>query len=427
MPDIKEDILQFIWQHKLLNPVPLISISGKEIQVIAPGELNKDAGPDFFNARIKVNDLVLAGNVEVHVKSSDWLKHKHQQDNSYNNLVLHVVYENNKEIKQNTEHNVEVLEIKRLVPDGLLNNYHSLISSKSGIPCASQLPATDNFRLISWLERMQVERLEYKVRRFENFLEFYNGNYSHVFYTLLMRNFGFKVNAGPFELLAKHLPLNILLKHTDTLHHLEALLLGTAGFLDEQYNDRYLCDLQNEFEYLKRKYSLLPLAKELFKFSRLRPANFPTLRLAQVAKLIHQQPSLFSAPHTFDSFEKLLQCLSVEPENYWQHHYSPGGNITGKNLKLGKDSIQNLIINTFAPFFFFYFKKTGISGYEQVSLKLLQQCGFENNVKTRQYKAKKEILRSAGDSQALIHLHDNFCKRKKCLQCGIAASILQSR
>lgn len=424
---MKEDILQFVWQHKLLKPAPLVTVSGKQLQIIKPGELNKDSGPDFFNAKIKIDDLIFAGNVEVHVKSSDWLSHNHQQDRNYDNLVLHVVYEHNKELNQITENNVEVLEIKNLVPQELLINYESLINSKTSIPCETQLSGVNEFKFNSWMERMLVERLEYKMARFQNLLDRYEGNYSHVLYVTLLRNFGFKVNAAPFELLAHTLPLQLLLKYSDHLPHLEALLLGTAGFLDDQFQDKHLRSIQNEFEFLRNKHGLVPLDKKIFKFSRLRPANFPTLRLAQFASLIHNNTQLFSAPYSFDSYHKLTRALEVDLNGYWKNHYSLDGAKTVHDLKFGTDSLTNLIINTFAPFFFFYGRKSGKAEYETTATHLLEGGAFENNAKTRLFAKKKEHLQSAAHSQALIHLFDNYCTPKKCLHCGIAASILQSR
>jgi hypothetical protein len=235
------------------------------------------------------------------------------------------------------------------------------------------------------------------------------------------------VNAIPFEFLANTLPLQLLLKHSDHLLHLEALLLGTAGFLDDQLEDKYLRSVQNEFEYLKKKYGIIPLDKKLFKFSKLRPANFAPLRLAQFATLVHENQQLFTAPYLFDSFEKLQDCLGIELNGYWKNHYSMDGDLTSKDLKLGQDSITNIIINTFAPYFFFYGKKTGKHEYEQTAFQLLEECNFENNAKTKLFKGKKQQLKNAAQSQALINLFDNFCAQKKCLHCGIAASILQSR
>lgn len=426
MPDVKEDLLQFAWQHKILKPLPLITSSGKEIVIIKQGELNKDSGPDFFNAQIKFNEITLVGNIEVHVNSSDWIKHKHQNDNSYDNIILHVVYNHDTELSQNISNNVEVLEIKNLVPDYLLNKYQPFISSKDKIACARQVNTVNEIKITTWLQRMFIERLENKTEQIETLFESFNGDYLQTFYTLLLRNFGFKVNSLPFEILAKQIPASLLLKHSNDLKQLEALLMGTAGLLEEQYYDKYILDLQNEFEFLKKKYKIVPLKKELFKFSKLRPANFATLRLAQFASVLYQQPNILNAPQNFNTLEKINTAFSRQPEGYWKNHYHIDGKITEKDLHMGSESITNIIINTYAPFFFFYFKKTGMPEFENTPFHLLEKCKFENNLKTRTFSEIKNQLKTAVESQALINLFDNYCSKRKCLNCGIGTAILKS-
>lgn len=424
MPDFNEDLLQFIWQHKLLKPLPLISTTGNQISILKPGELNVDSGPDFFNAQIKINELVLAGNVEVHIKTSDWLKHKHEKDRNYDTIILHVVYEHDLDLEQNKRHNVEVLEIKTLVDQKTLETYDHLLGTKEKLACAKQLKNVDDFKFISWLERMTLERLETKVHRVEELFDLCQGDYTQTFFILLLRNFGFKVNALPFELLAKQLSVHLLLKHRDNLLQLEALLLGMSGLLEDQFEDVYIRNLQNEFEFLKSKYNLKPLKKELFKFSKLRPANFPNLRLAQVANLIHYHPEIFTEPHNRGGYSEIMKTLSINPEGYWKNHYKLDGKGLNKDLSFGKDSAENLLINTFAPFFFFYSKKQAKPGYLDLATELLNACSMESNAKTRLFLARKDILKSAADSQALINLYDNYCSQKRCLKCGIAAALL---
>ncbi len=426
MLNFKEDFLQFAWQHKLLKPLPLITNTGKEISVLKAGELNKDAGPDFFNAQIKINNLVLVGNIEVHIKTSDWLKHKHQNNKSYDNIILHVVYQNDVDIQQNLDYNVEVLEIKNLIFENSVAEYQSIIAYKQLIACNNQLAAVNDLKFSAWLERMFIERLEYKVKNIYELFENFNGDYLQTFYTVLLRNFGFKVNSIPFELLAKQLPINVLLKHSDNLMQLEALLIGTSGLLEQQFTDKYVLELQNEFEFLKNKYKITPLKKELFKFSKLRPANFATLRLAQFANLIHTQRQLFSAPQNFNTYEKIKDCFKIKLEGYWQNHYNLDGNKVEKDLQLGDTSISNIIINTFSCYFFFYYKRSGRVEFENIPFQLMEKCAFEKNTKTKLFENKKSQLKNAANSQALINLHDNYCTKRKCLSCGIATAILKS-
>ncbi|MBA2613119.1 MAG: DUF2851 family protein [Bacteroidetes bacterium] len=425
MHKFNEDLLQFLWQYKILKPLPFITTSGKSISVLKNGELNKDSGPDFFNAQIKVEEVVLVGNIEVHIKTSDWLKHKHQQDKNYDNIILHVVYEHDADLMQNKINNVEVLELKNLIAESTLATYHQLNTSKAKIACHNQLAGVNELKFISWLERMTFERLEGKVRALEDYFSSVKGDYTQTFYSLLLRNFGFNVNSLPFELLAKNLPITILLKHSDNLLQLEALLLGASGLLENQFEDKYILQLQNEFDYLKNKYRIISLNKDIFKFSKLRPANFPTIRLAQFAKLINTKPGLFIAPYDFSNYEEIVLALKINLDGYWKNHYNMDGKLTSKDLTLGLTSIENLIINTFAPFYFFYSKRTGKEEMTNLAVELLNNCDFEQNAKTKLFNEKKPVLKTAADSQAAINLYDNYCSKKACLKCGVAASLLK--
>jgi hypothetical protein len=426
MLKFSEELLQFIWRYKLLKPIPLITRNGHEIFILKPGELNVDAGPDFFNARIRINGIVLVGNVEIHIRTSDWLKHNHQKNRSYDTIILHAVYEHDINLVQNTDNNVEVLELKNFIDERTLNIYDHLATTKEKLPCAGQLRNVDDFKFNSWIERMTIERLEVKLKHFENFFEAYNGDYTQTFYTILTRNFGFKVNALAFELIAKNLPIHLLLKHSDNLMQLEALLLGMSGLLENQFEDRYVQNLQNEFVYLRNKYQLVPLEKTIFKFSKLRPANFPNVRLAQLAMLIHTNTALFTDPQNHASYAELMKRLKITQDGYWKNHYKIGGKLSDKDLTFGEASAENLIINTFAPFFFFYSKKLAKPGFTNLAIDLLNECAMEHNIKTKLFLPKKNVLSNAAASQGVINLYDNYCSSKKCLQCGIAASILKS-
>ncbi|MDO9000141.1 MAG: DUF2851 family protein [Bacteroidota bacterium] len=425
MPKFNEELLQFLWQHKILKPLPFITTSGKEITVIKNGELNKDSGPDFFNAQIRVGEIVLVGNIEIHIKTSDWLKHKHQQDKNYDNIILHVVYEHDVDLAQNKMNNVEVLELKNLISESTLSSYNQLYTSKTKIPCHNQLGTIDDFKFITWLERMTIERLERKVNAIEEYFNSVNSDYTQTFYFLLLRNFGFNVNSLPFEMIAKNLPITILLQHADNLLQLEALLLGVSGLLENQFEDKYIRQLQNEFDYLKNKYKIIPLSKEIFKFSKLRPANFPTIRLAQFARLIHTNSNLFIAPCDFSNYNEVFKALTINLDGYWKNHYSMDGKLTTKDLTLGLTSIENLIINTFAPFYFFYSRKTGKDEIGDIAIELLNNCAFEQNAKTKLFVEKKMVLKSSADSQATINLYDNYCSKKLCLKCGVATFLLK--
>lgn len=420
-----EDLLQFIWQHRLLKPAPLITRSGKELFILDPGERNSDAGPDFFNARIRLNDLLLAGNIEVHLKTSDWLKHRHQQDRSYDILVLHVVYEHDLELEQNTAHNVEVLELKHLVDESTLAVYRQMHLDKSGLPCAGQMKRVTDRVLSDWVERMTRQRLREKVGRMGELFSACGGDYTQTFYTCLLQSFGLKVNALPFGLIAKQLPLSLLLKHSDHLLRLEALLLGISGQLDGQFKDAYMQQLGDEFRFLKDKYGLQPLRKELFKFSKLRPANFPTLRLVQFATLVHRNRSLLECPQNWLDYNDLMNALGSGPEGYWNRRYRPDGREQPECTRPGTGSRENSIINAVVPFFIFYAGKLEKPAYAHAAMELLRACRVELNTKTRYFTGRKAVFTSAAASQGMIHLYDRYCRAKACLKCGIGVELLK--
>jgi hypothetical protein len=421
-----EDVLQFIWQNRLLNLTPFRSVSGKEIEILKPGTLNLDAGPDFFNGQVRINGVTLSGNIEIHVRTSDWLKHRHEKDKNYDHLILHVVFEHDVIIPQNSNNHVEVLEIKHFIAENVLQNYSKLSESPHSLPCQKQLTAVNDFKFMAWMERMTVERLQSKVAVIHSLFEVSGNDYLQTFYKLFLKSFGFKVNALPFELLAKHLPLSILLKHSDNLEQLEALLLGCAGMLEAQFKDSYIRKLQNEFAFLRTKYHLVPLQKEIFKYSKMRPANFPHLRLAQLAAIIHTNSQLVANPLFLKDPGFLARSICVAPSEYWQNRYMIDGKSHSKNPSPGQDSAESILINAFAPFFFFYAQKTGKEVYITHALEMLAHCKFENNVKTRLFASKKPLLQNAANSQGLLHLYNTYCSVKACLKCGVAASILQA-
>jgi hypothetical protein len=426
MLEIKEDLLQFIWQHKLIKPLPLITGSGKKIELLNSGTLNRDSGPDFFNAQIRLEGLLLAGNIEVHTRSSDWLRHGHQKDNAYNNLILHVVYLHDTAHAQNEENNVEVLELKDYIDETTLKSYSALCNSKEEIPCNNLLDKLEDIYFSSWLTRMTLERLELKLEQTEHLFKSTGGNFTQTFFILLLRNFGFKVNAVPFELLAKQLPVQILLRHSNDLFQTEALLLGGAGLLEHASEDSYVQKLQNEYEFLSRKYKLVRLEGNLFKYSRIRPANFPDLRLAQFASFVHQHPEFLQSPQNFIKAESIAGKFLISAGTYWEKHFRLGVISDRVSPALGKDSSELLVINTLVPFYFFYAKKQFKPEYKELAINLLEICRFEKNNKTRLFSKKSKVLNHAADSQACIQLYDRYCSAKRCLNCGIAAALLKT-
>jgi hypothetical protein len=426
MREMKEELLQFAWQHRVWRESEFKSTKGKKIRILKVGELNRNSGPDFFNAHIEVDGVLLVGNVEIHIRTSDWKKHGHESDSAYDRIILHAVYEHDVELDQNILNNVEVLELKDLLPEFLLGAHSELDLSQNKIPCSPHLKELDENIFLLWLERMMVERLEQKYAFTEELFKSFQLDLQQTFYCLLLRNFGFKVNSFPFELLSRQIPFKTLFVHQNSVLQLEALLLGTSGFLDETLDHPYLKQLQNEFEYLRNKYGIVPLKKEIFKFSRLRPANFPTLRLAQFAQLFHASPLLFSDPLSFTEFEKIAEPLrKVKDQGFWKDHFSFTESKGKDSAGLGEDSVQNLMINTFANFHFFYSKKFGKEPAADIALSLLEKCSAETNSIVKSYSSKKEQITSGAQSQALIHLQTHYCSSKKCLSCGIGVTVLK--
>ncbi len=421
---MREELLHFIWNYKLLKTRQLKSVNGADIKIFHSGELNNDAGPDFFNAKIEVDGITLVGNIEIHVNSSDWLKHGHENDKAYDNLILHVVYKCDKVIPQNTKHNVETVELKNYIDAGILKKYNSLISSSSALPCSKQIKIAEAIKIHSWLQRMLAERLESKTDYVKHVFLASQNDFSQTLYLMLARNFGFKVNAEPFELLAKHVPLQVALKHSSNLFQLEALYFGCAGFLNKSYKNKYLQQLQNEYEFLKNKYKLIELDVSLWKFLRLRPANFPTVRLWQFAMMIHKCSELFRNPEQFNSVETLHKAISHPNEGYFSKHYKLDGPEVRAIKGLGKNSLENIMINTMAPFLFFYGKQTANNGFIEAAFECYAELPFEDNVKTRHFTKAGLKFKTAAESQGIIQLFDNYCKNTRCLECGIASNLL---
>lgn len=426
MFDFNEDLLQYIWENKLLLPGPYRTVSGKIVHIVDYGKRNVNSGPDFYNALIRINNIELAGNIELHLKTGDWLKHNHQHDAAYDHIILHAVYEHNLELPQNVKHNVEVLELKTYIKQSTLERYKGIKTSTSELPCGKQLDRVGDIYCSSWFIRMAAERMEEKVEHVQALHIHFRGDFTQTFFTLLLRSFGFGTNALPFELLAKHLPIHLLLKHADNLLQLEALLLGSAGFLDTEYTDAYVRKLQNEFAFLSRKYGLIPLKNEIFKTSRMRPSNFPVLRLAQVAKLVFQAKGFILAPQLYKHIHEIHAALQLTSSDYWQMHYALDGSIAEHSAVLGKQSREVVIINALAPFLFFYGQKLHKPEYKQRALQLWEECSAENNLKVRLFAAKRHLIKNAADSQAALHLATNYCSKKKCLQCGIGRALLKA-
>ncbi|WP_131536773.1 DUF2851 family protein [Pedobacter nototheniae] len=421
-----EDFLHYVWQFRSFDFNELQTTAGEELKIINPGLLNKNSGPDFSNAKIQIGETLWAGNVEIHLKSSDWLKHNHQTDLSYENVILHVVFENDEPVKRINGTVLPVLELKNRIPKALQERYADLFLTLTDFPCAAQIGNVDKFIVDSFLSRTLLERFELKTKAVLETISELNGNWDETFYRFTARNFGFKVNALPFELFAKAIPQNIYAKHKDNAFQIEALVFGTAGFLNDQFKEEYPLKLKAEFEYLKKKYKIKPIEVSIWKFMRMRPQNFPTIRLAQFAALIVKANHLFSKVMTMDDILSLRSLFEDLPVNeYWKTHYHFKKPSISVALQIGKTSIDNILLNTVALFLFAYGKQTDTQFYMNRAIKLLESLPAEKNAITDKFMMAGLKIDHAFASQGVLQLKKQYCDQKKCLSCGIGIKILK--
>lgn len=423
---MNEAFLHTVWKHKLLRQSKFKGTKNEAIEVLSIGEHNQDSGPDFFNSKVRIDGLVLVGNVELHINTSDWIKHKHQFDKAYDNLVLHVVYEHDLNIDQNEKQNVSVLELKPYLKPELINQYNVLQNSTQIIPCGRSIQRVSELVWNSWMERLAIDRIENKTDYIEHLFSYSKHHFEETLYLVLCRNFGFKINSDAFELLGKNLPLGILKKYANNRLQVEALLYGTAGLLDDVFADDYPRLLQNEFEFLKQKHQLIPIKKELWKFSKTRPVNFATIRLSQFAELICNKKSLFHLIEERATIETLKNFFTIETSEYWWIHYRFDEKTESKRKPLGDLAFSNIIINTIVPFLFFLAKHTVNQNYSDYGLELLSKLEPENNTKTKHFFNIGIRNQNALESQAQIWLYDQFCSKKACLHCRVAQDLLKN-
>lgn len=422
---MKEDFLQYVWQAALYKQEALATFDGKQVVVINPGTLNTDAGPDFFNAKLMVDNTLWAGNVEIHVTSSEWMQHGHQFDQAYNNVVLHVVYEHDQEIVNQLGKVIPTVELRSIIPHSVISKYNHLHLGNKWIACEKLLLDLDYQNLDPFMHQLFLERLNDKTRFILKDLKENDYNWEITFYEYLARNFGFKTNALPFHILAKSIPIQLLAKLKSNLFQLEALLFGQAGFLEDHFIDEYPNSLKKEYHYLRKAYQLDPINNTLWKFATMRPANFPTIRIAQFAKLIHASTSLFSKCMEIKSIRELNVLFNIDLHEYWQTHYQFDQITVSKEKKLGKASIENIFMNSIAPFMFAYGKDRCNESLCERSIELMTNIPAENNGIIRKWEQLGFKVENAYHSQAFIQLKNMYCTPKKCLSCNIGSQLLQ--
>lgn len=420
---MSEEFLYYLWRYKNFDHHLLQGTLGEDIQVIKSGQRNEHSGPDFFNAKIKIDNILWGGNVEIHVRSSDWFKHYHQGDKSYDNVILHVVYEHDREIFRSNGSRIATLVLKGKFNEALFLQYEAFMNSKHAVPCAGMIHEIDPFIFHACLDRMSVERLEQKCNSIYKMLNSNKNNWEKTLLQFLARSFGFKVNNLPFELLIKRTPLKQI-KQFSNLLEVEAMLFGTAGMLNQNFQEEYPQLLSKEFKWMQAKWKIISLDHYLWKYMRLRPNNFPSIRIAQLAALLYQHQNLFSKILDAKGIEELMSFFEIQASPYWENHYRFEKESNPSSKHLGKTSIQNLIINALVPVLFAYGKKNNQEEYMDKALHFLEELPKEKNKIIHYWETLDVNIDNANCSQALIQLMSNYCNKKQCLNCGIGNKLL---
>lgn len=410
---MKEDFIYYLWENRLLSK-DLATVDGESVYVISVGVRNHDSGPDFLDARIRIGRTLWVGHVEIHVNASDWFHHGHHNDDAFGNVILHVVYCNDTERLA-----MPTLEVKGKFDETIYERYDAFLKSRLWIPCERIIVGIQQFTWLSWLERIVIERLEAEVRDVFSKLAMNCYDWEETLYQRVMRYCGLKVNNDAFERLSRLLPLRILRKHIDNPSLVEAMLFGCAGFLEGEFTENYPVLLQREFKILKSKFNLSVMPMAYWKFLRLRPPNFPTIRLAQMASMVCRHDNLFSALRTVGDLNSARNMFNVEVNEYWDTHYQFGKPSVDVKKNLGATAIDVLIINAIVPMMFSYGIYHDNQDLKNKSLELLNVMEPEDNAITRRFGNLGVNIRNAQQSQALLHLYNCYCRKRNCLKCRV--------
>jgi hypothetical protein len=421
---MKEDFLHYLWKFKKFDTLNLKTFNKEEITIAHVGQYLELAGPDFFNAQITIGDQKWAGNIEIHLKSSDWYVHRHERDVAYENVILHVVWEHDTEIFRSNNTEIPVLELKNYVDAITIANYQSLLSPKSWVFCEKQLKEIDDFTLKNWQERLFFERLERKSKPIYDLLEQTNKDWEAVLFCLLAKNFGLNTNGEIFMKMAISIPFSVIRKESFELENLEALIFGHAGLLDSEKEDTYFKDLKFRYFYLLHKYQIDKNCIEPVQFFKHRPDNFPTIRLSQLVNLYHSQQNLFSKIITLHSVQSIYDVFQVSASEYWQKHYQFDKESPKKKKMLSKSFIDLIIINTIIPLQFAFEKSQGKEVSEDL-IRLLNEVAPEKNAIMDKFSSFGIKPKNAFESQSLLQLKNEYCNKSKCLECAIGVELLK--
>jgi hypothetical protein len=424
---MKEEFLHWVWFNRLFRAGSLSDREAGKIEVTDPGQYNRDSGPDFFNTRLQIGDTAWAGNTEIHINASDWYRHGHHTDHAYDNVILHLV--NNNDTDVFTASGRRLMTVKLDFDPVLWENYIDLVNNPSLLACTGLIDRADGMTVTHWLYMLAVDRIERKSKEIRTVLEKTANDWEETLYRLISRCYGFRVNTDPFEMLAAHLPLRIIRKHSDNLLQVEALLFGTAGLIDEvlfreAVTDDYYLALAREYRVLRAKYSLQPVDGWMWKFHRLRPANFPTVRLSQLAALMMHSDGLFSRILDCDCTTSLKALLSAKASEYWGNHYVFGREVPRHSRNAGRQSVDLLIINAVSPLLFMYGKIKNLKEKCDAAIEMLDSLPPEANGVVRDFTEAGLKPESALASQALVELRTLWCRHHRCLNCMIGSSLI---
>lgn len=415
-----EQLFQFIWQFGYFNKGELLTTRGEPVQILQPGHLNTNQGPDFLHARIRIGKAVWAGSVEIHIRASDWDRHQHGTDSNYENVILHVVWENDRPI----QYPVPVLELKGRVSLLVMRRYEELMCSPAFIPCGNAVGTVKPITWKSWKERLVAERLIRKAGMVESYLQQNNFHWEETFWWMLARNFGMKVNADAFEVMARSIPLTVLAKSRNQIHQVESLLMGQAGLFRNRFREAYPRLLKKEYHFQCRKHQLRPIPEPVF-FLRMRPVNFPTVRLAQLAMLIHESVHLFSKIKETNAAADVKKMMDVTANDYWHYHYRFDEESAYLPKRLGASMTDNILINTLCPVLFAYGHYHKEQIYKDKAIAWLEETAPEVNSVSKGFKTLGIESRHAFDTQALIELKKQYCDGKRCLSCAVGCALVR--
>ncbi|MEZ4804205.1 MAG: DUF2851 family protein [Bacteroidia bacterium] len=421
---MNEELLQYIWMAGLFNANNLKSTDGQDIIVYKRGRLNANSGPDFSNANIRIGDTEWVGNVEIHLNSDEWYQHKHHLDKGYNTTILHVVLKCNAQCVREDGSELICIELNDRIEPAIIQNYESLKTSTNWVACENSINKIDHFTIEQTLDRQLINRLERKCLKINEWMTKGVNDWNDVLYHSLARSFGFNTNSEAFEQVALNLPLNLLIRNKNDSNTIDSLVFGVAGYLEDEIDEVYFNTLKKEWKFLQKKHKLFQLEKSSFKFMRMRPGNFPCMRLAQFASLAVKCPELFIAIQTQFTLENIYKLFEISPNPYWQTHYHFNKESNPHNTSLSKQAIHHIIINTIVPVFFAFGKHIGDAQFCEQVINLLHKLPAEQNNTIKKWKSINIHAKDAFHSQALLELKNENCDLRKCLNCKIGTKVL---